>query len=143
MIVVFLLKKPSDLSTTAECLDTGVGALNIEDSCVALAGEDLTKRQNQQKMEGAVDFGVASGLVGSSIMTYKKEGRWPANVLICNDVCSEGMDEQSGVRPTGAWCRHKDKAHHFGGAKGEEYDNWKTLKEPPSGASRYFKKVSR
>lgn len=142
MIVVFLLKKPSKNSATKDCLDSGSGGLNIDESRIALAGEDPTKRQNQQKMEGAVDFG-AGGLVGSSIMTYKKEGRWPANVLICNDACSEEMDQQSGIKPSGNWCRQADGAHHFGGAKGAEYDNWKSVSETPSGASKYFKKVSR
>lgn len=142
MIVVFILKKPSKDSNTKQCLDNGVGALNIEESKIALTGEDPTKRQNQQNMEGAVSFG-SEGLIGSSIMTYKKEGRWPANVLISSEECCAEMDKQSGIKATGNWCRHTEGARPFGGGKGEDYSNWKKVKEVPSGASRYFKKVRR
>jgi len=60
--------------------------------------------------------------------------------------CVEGcpvreLDQQSGVVPTGSWCRQKDGAHPFGDAVGSPYENWKQVKETPGGASRFFKQI--
>jgi len=48
------------------------------------------------------------------------------------------LDEQSGNRPTGKWCRHTDTAHPFGGAAGVPYEEWQQVEEPAGGASRYY-----
>jgi len=48
------------------------------------------------------------------------------------------LDEQSVIRPTGTWTRHKDTAHPFGDAVGVPYEEWKKVKEPIGGASRFF-----
>jgi len=83
------------------------------------------------------------------IKSYSGDSRWPANLILehkpgcsqfsCVPDCPVAeMDRQSGIVPTGSWCRQRDGAHPFGDAVGSEYDKWKEVKEPPGGASRYF-----
>lgn len=48
------------------------------------------------------------------------------------------LDEQSGIRPTGAWCRHVDTAHPFGNAAGTPYVRWQEVTEEEGGAARYY-----
>ena len=65
-----------------------------------------------------------------------------AETWICKPACPvAALDNQSGIRPTGAWCRQTDTSHPFGGAAGVEYSRWKTVEEPAGGASRFFKQV--
>lgn len=68
-------------------------------------------------------------------------GRWPANVVLGRGCPVKVMDEQSGVRPTGKWCRQRDGVHPFGDARGSEYEEWQRVEEPVGGASRFFKQV--
>ena len=67
---------------------------------------------------------------------------------IANWICAEGcpakaLDQQSGVVPTGSWVR-PEKAYNFylekDGAPGK-HEEWKSVKEPESGASRFFKNI--
>ena len=63
---------------------------------------------------------------------------------ICEDGCPvKALDQQSGIVSTGAWVR-PDKAHNFYLEKDEapgKHEEWKSVKEPKSGASRYFKNI--
>lgn len=60
----------------------------------------------------------------------------------CESTCPcRLLDEQTGILPTGSWCRQKDGAHPFGHAAGAEYERWQTVDEAPGGASRFFKQV--
>lgn len=60
----------------------------------------------------------------------------------CEPGCPvAALDEQSGVVPTGNWCRQTDGAHPFGDAVGSPYETWQTVEEQPGGASRFFKQV--
>lgn len=60
----------------------------------------------------------------------------------CEPGCPvKDLDEQSGIVPTGSWCRQKDGAHPFGDAVGSPYETWKAVEEEPGGAARYFKQI--
>jgi len=58
----------------------------------------------------------------------------------CSESCAcRGLDNQSGVVPTGGWIRHDDTAHPFGNAVGKAHSSWQEVDEKPGGASRFFK----
>ncbi len=86
------------------------------------------------------------GGFGHDRHNIKRHNDTDGNETVANWVCVEGcpvraLDEQSGIVPTGTWNRQTDGAHPFGDAAGSDYDNWKSVKEPEGGASRFFKSV--
>ena len=81
-----------------------------------------------------------------STSTFQGMGDADGNETVTNWVCETGcpvraLDAQSGIVPTGTWNRQTDGAHPFGDAAGSDYDNWKSVKEPEGGASRFFKNI--
>lgn len=86
MRTAYILRKPmSEKTVAANSIRHGTGAYNIAAGRVGYApGEvDFSKVQRQQNSEGTIHgaFG-ASALIGTEIMTYKPEGRWPANLIL-------------------------------------------------------------
>jgi DNA methylase len=81
---ICVARKPLVGTVANNVLTYGTGALNIDGSRVGYADGEVNfdRVQRQQHSEGAVEgaFG-ASALIGKEILTYKAEGRWPANVI--------------------------------------------------------------
>lgn len=120
---IYLLRKPlSEKTVTINCLCHGTGAYNIAAGRVAYApGEvDFDKVERQQNSEGAIQgaFG-ASALIGTEIMTYKPEGRWPANLLLHHlPLCVQvGVKEEPGYTIN----RWDDGAKPFGNGAGHPF----------------------
>jgi hypothetical protein len=109
--------------TVAEnALRHGAGGYHIHAGRIGYAaGEvDFTKVQRQQNSDGTVAgaFG-ASALIGTEIMTYKPEGRWPSNLLLnhLTSCVQDGMKEEAGYTIN----RWDDGAKPFGDGAGHSY----------------------
>src|SRR5690606_36493255 len=79
-----LAMKPLSGTFVDNAMLHGVAGLNIDGGRIPLEdGINLDRQQRQQHSQGAIRgaFGAAA-LVGSSIPTYKANGRCPANVLL-------------------------------------------------------------
>lgn len=107
-------------------------------------------------VQNVTQFGAGSLQIDQTRVPFVgggQGGRWPSNlILIHSRSCQKGfdcvsscpahnLDQQSGIVITGGWVRHNDTAHPFGKAVGVEHHQWKTVEEPPGGASRYFKQI--
>ena len=106
---IVLARKPLDGTVADNVLKWGVGALNIDGTRVAYGeGEvDFDRVQRQQNSEGAIDgaFG-ASALIGKEILTYKPNGRFPANFI------HDGSDEVLELFPeTQTWAAKQPKTY--------------------------------
>jgi len=102
------------------------------------------------KKEYQRDNQEATGYTQCSTVADNEPWEGPADEdgkeTVANWICAEGcpvraLDEQSGTVATGTWNRQTDGAHPFGDAAGSDYNNWKSVKEPEGGASRFFKQV--
>lgn len=148
---IVVARKPLDGTVTANVLEHGVGALNI-DGCRIPMGEeyDPNKIQRQSsKGEGAIEgaFGAGS-LVGKEIQTYKPGGRWPANLVFthsadCGDECAEEcpileLDEQSGNLSGGNFPTQRGAGVATGFGKGRPTEGGARKMNDFGGASRYF-----
>mgnify|MGYP001250699897 CR=1 FL=1 len=87
------------------------------------------------------------GFIGS-IKSQPEKAHWTNKETVANWICAEGcpakaLDQQSGTVPTGSWVR-PEKAYNFylekDGAPGK-HEEWRSVKEPESGASRFFKNI--
>jgi len=87
-MIITVARKPILGTVVQNCLDHQVGCLNILKTRIPLTAECSAEHvQRQQSAEGSVKgaFG-AQALIGTEILTYKPEGRWPANVVLTNDT---------------------------------------------------------
>ncbi len=91
---IVLARKPLQGTVANNVLEHGTGALNIDGARVDMGDEyDPTKIQRQQNSSGAIKgaFGAAS-LIGKEIPKYNARGRWPANVVISEQIAEQNPE---------------------------------------------------
>ena len=141
MIVITVAKKPSKKSITDTVLENGCGAINISTIRVG----------NQENAKGSSIYWMSKPLTtkdkregASGDVIYKAEGRWPANLLLC-DISKEPIDKQSldgGMHSAGHAKAHDTTrsngvATSFGGTQTENTNGGRYGDK--GGASRFFK----
>ena len=113
------------------------GDLDIDAARISLTDEcNLGLRQVQQHYGGAVDFG-AKGLIGTSIPTYKPQGRWPAN-LVLDEEAGRLLDEQSGELASGGFPAVRNTSGYSGGLNQGATPHGAFRMDNGGGASRFF-----
>jgi site-specific DNA-methyltransferase (adenine-specific) len=143
---IVMARKPFNGTYAQNVLEHGVGALNIDGCRLGRAG--LKERPTQvvtrkTTVSGDTRKGAASGMYGggsSYVPSDNPGGRWPANVLIDEEVAAQ-VDEQSGVSTSaGGRIGNKDGAYANQGSTGWSGDH--KAGDPgyqdTGGASRYF-----
>jgi len=155
MRVITLARKPNEGSVAANAAKYGTGGINVDGTRIPTAvnepdsGAMFYKNRGLNMPANRQNWFRGKDHIASSIPI--NGGRWPANLILehkqgCCRTCEPGcpvteMDRQSGIVPTGSWCRQTDTAHPFGNAAGVEYERWQEVEEPEGGASRYFLQV--
>ena len=131
--IVVARKPVSEKTVAANVLKHGVGGLNIDASRIAANGDNL----NGGKQGGTDNQIYAKGLGDSSGQSMALDGRWPANIIL-DPYTAELLDEQSGVRQTGAFPKLVDRSNTkvYGQYGSEEKEKRITLDS--GGASRFF-----
>jgi len=110
---------------------------NIEQTRIPLTDEcKLDHVQKQQHSGGAVQgaFGAAS-LIGKEIATYKPEGRWPANVVLCGNL--EALFPWSKSGSPGNATRNVDLGYSGGWGVGSKLTGF----GDSGSATRFFKRI--
>ena len=130
---IVVARKPLIGTVAQNVLTHGTGGLNIDGSRI---GTETTITQHTIKPSGPSVIGNGAKATGES--TVNPEGRWPANVIL-DPYTAELLDEQSGVRASGAFPKSATKRageHYEGGWQIQEKEERVTLDK--GGASRFF-----
>ncbi len=129
---ICLAMKPLDGTYAHNALTHGAAGLNIDGARIPLDGEaDVSARQRQH--DGTDNgFRFAKSMTGKEVLTYKPEGRWPAN-LILDEEAAAMLDEQSGESTSRSGMPRKGVNGNGWGMThtGAEYDDH-------GGPSRFF-----
>lgn len=144
---IVVARKPLIGTVAANVLEHGTGALNIDGSRIgAEEGEKFSGGIAIQHSEGwdrpwkhdPEARAAKEERIKETIQKTQTLGRWPANVIL-DEYTAELLDEQSGVRQSGAFPKSATKkpGEHFdGGWKIEEKE--KRINLDSGGASRFF-----
>ncbi len=130
---IVVARKPLIGTVAENVLTHGTGGLNIDGSRIGTEGG--TKGFPNPSGSLKVEAGDFSNNRGSESINA---GRWPANVIL-DEYTAELLDEQSGVRASGAFPKSANKkpGEHFdGGWQVQEKEERVTLDS--GGASRFF-----
>ncbi|MEC7109114.1 MAG: DNA methyltransferase [Planctomycetota bacterium] len=131
-------------TVVSNVLEHGCGGVNIDACRIDTGGEVLScsKADPYHAADGTQRTWNPTSTRGIDRVQHES-GRWPAN-LICAEGCpAKALDQQSGIVPTGSWIR-PEKAYSFYLEKDDapgKREEWKSVKEPESGASRFFKNI--
>lgn len=149
MMIITVARKPSLGSTTACVLDNGCGGLNINDTRIRFASEqDKWKPSHSERLVykayliGKEQKHEGERLNGQqyapTVLDSKPNdnGRWPGNLLLVQSS-KEKMDEQSGIRKSGAM-DSITKGGQFN-TYGKQYPRRVVNPASEGGASRFFK----
>lgn len=126
MRVVTVARKPlSEGNVAGNVLKHGTGAMNINASRISYGadeGVDFDKQQVQQAdgSQASVTGAFGAARVGTSINTYKPNGRWPANLILSHlDGC-----RVTGTRTEPGYTinRFTDGMKPFGEGAGHAYE---------------------
>ena len=148
---IVLARKPLRGTVASNVLKHGTGALNIDATRISYASDDdkaaaaaaaaAAQRAGHQKAgQGVYEMGFLDG-PGSipGFLDSQDMGRWPANVLIDEDV-AEMLDEQSGELTSGAnpTRRGTDKFRDIFGAFAGQAECEPARGADFGGASRFY-----
>jgi site-specific DNA-methyltransferase (adenine-specific) len=102
---ILLCMKPMEGTYAENALKWGIAGLNIDGCRIPTKGKDKErhlKEWDRRQSEGAKGNIVGKmGLQDRDLSAYKKEGRWPANVIF-DEQAGKLLDKQSGITKSGA-----------------------------------------
>jgi DNA methylase len=139
---IILARKPIQGTVAANVLEHGTGALNI-DAC--RIGNDTVKLNNYKSVgaQGAISYGHdgRDGHAGEQYETRESLGRWPANVVLDEEMAAE-LDQQTyALKQGGAIARGSKGAgprdNEIYGTDTRERGEWRPYADS-GGASRFF-----
>lgn|GEM_PF-605849 len=134
-----LVRKPlSEDTIVKNVLKHGTGGINI-DGCRVDAGDQDSLEKNWDRVQSAKRGVSATGLKPVDLSDRKKQGRFPANLVLSGDA-PELLDEQSGELTSGASkSSYIQKASENKSMSGNNYERKMKDRDADSGgASRFF-----
>ena len=136
---IVMARKPVEGTVANNVLTYGTGGLNID--CSRIAHDDSVDLNTMQRQQATNPIRFGGANPGDVISMYKPEGRWPANLIIDEDI-AELLDQQSGQVGNG-WKKnygtedYAGKQYAGGSFGGGGYSGTNTYADS-GGASRFF-----
>ena len=159
---IVVARKPFPGTVAGNVLAHGTGGINVDACRVAMAeaDADMIRQKARPNSAGQEHIGSVMNRPATPTVNVHSGGRWPPNVVLSHvpsvdpatgevvgDACAQGcvdgcpvreLDQQSGVRTSGAWNGHRNNPKF-----GDVYNAHEGREETPrtgdsGGASRFF-----
>jgi site-specific DNA-methyltransferase (adenine-specific) len=138
-VILVVMKPLSEKNYTEQAMDNGKGVTWFDDCRIPFADKDDTRvgKEYTHNAKAGLEIGNKDNGQGEKQLLHKSEGRFPANLLVSDDVLNDGIERKSG---TGAVKKESAKGYQ-GNAYGKESRGIGTpnIEYGDSGSfSRYF-----
>jgi site-specific DNA-methyltransferase (adenine-specific) len=143
-VILVVMKPIAEKSFTDQALANGK-AITWLDDCRIPYGDELPNIGDRHLHDRGDGYGFNPQYQGEpaspleehlkrdlELIAHEK-GRFPANLIISDDILDDGRNYHSG-----SWCRWQNGSKTFGGSKGDSYTQWQKVQETSHGFSRFF-----
>lgn len=107
-VVIVAMKPLSEKTYVDQALKNGKGITWLDDCRVPIGEETVPRLNKAYERKGGLNFGDGDDGRLGTITGHESAGRFPANLLVSDDVLNDGVERKSGKAPSGGLVRRLD-----------------------------------